>query len=40
MQGGKGSVSSLRFKNIQMENVGNYIIIDQYYCLSNERRKK
>ncbi|RDX81077.1 Polygalacturonase, partial [Mucuna pruriens] len=35
-QGGMGSVSSLRFENIQMENVGNCIIIDQYYCLSKE----
>ncbi|TKY45454.1 Polygalacturonase protein [Spatholobus suberectus] len=35
-QGGMGSVTSLRFENIQMENVGNCIIIDQYYCLSKE----
>ncbi|KAG5057873.1 hypothetical protein GLYMA_05G133400v4 [Glycine max] len=35
-QGGMGSVSSLRFENIQMENVGNCIIIDQYYCMSKE----
>ncbi|MED6217583.1 hypothetical protein PIB30_019172 [Stylosanthes scabra] len=35
-QGGMGSVSGLRFENIQMENVRNCIIIDQYYCLSKE----
>lgn len=35
-QGGTGSVSGLRFENIQMENVRNCIIIDQYYCLSKE----
>ncbi|ESW30872.1 hypothetical protein PHAVU_002G189400 [Phaseolus vulgaris] len=35
-QGGMGSVTGLRFDNIQMENVGNCIIIDQYYCLSKE----
>ncbi|KAL2341619.1 hypothetical protein Fmac_009559 [Flemingia macrophylla] len=35
-QGGTGSVTGLRFENIQMENVRNCIIIDQYYCLSKE----
>ncbi|XP_061360070.1 polygalacturonase At1g48100 isoform X2 [Gastrolobium bilobum] len=35
-QGGTGSVAGLRFENIQMVNVGNCIIIDQYYCLSKE----
>ncbi|XP_028786895.1 polygalacturonase At1g48100-like isoform X2 [Neltuma alba] len=35
-QGGTGSVSDLKFENIQMENVRNCIIIDQYYCLSKE----
>ncbi|XP_057748714.1 polygalacturonase At1g48100-like [Arachis stenosperma] len=35
-QGGMGSVTGLRFENIQMENVRNCIIIDQYYCLSKE----
>nr|KYP62543.1 Polygalacturonase At1g48100 family [Cajanus cajan] len=35
-QGGTGSVNGLRFENIQMENVQNCIIIDQYYCLSKE----
>ncbi|KAJ6718461.1 POLYGALACTURONASE PLANT-LIKE PROTEIN [Salix purpurea] len=33
-QGGTGSVSDINFENIQMENVRNCIIIDQYYCLS------
>ncbi|KAK7303639.1 hypothetical protein RJT34_14550 [Clitoria ternatea] len=35
-QGGTGSVTGLKFENIQMENVRNCIIIDQYYCLSKE----
>ncbi|WJX52775.1 galacturonan 1,4-alpha-galacturonidase [Trifolium repens] len=35
-QGGMGSVSNLKFENIQMENVGNCILIDQYYCLTKE----
>ncbi|OMO58556.1 Glycoside hydrolase, family 28 [Corchorus olitorius] len=33
-QGGTGSVSGISFENIQMENVRNCIIVDQYYCLS------
>ncbi|XP_058076992.1 polygalacturonase At1g48100 [Magnolia sinica] len=33
-QGGTGSVSSITFDNILMENVRNCIIIDQYYCLT------
>ncbi|XP_057959043.1 polygalacturonase At1g48100 [Malania oleifera] len=33
-QGGSGSVSAVSFENIQMENVTNCIIIDQYYCLA------
>ncbi|XP_057757621.1 polygalacturonase At1g48100-like [Arachis stenosperma] len=33
-QGGTGSVTGLRFEKIEMENVRNCIIIDQYYCLS------
>jgi len=33
-QGGTGCVSDINFENIQMENVRNCIIIDQYYCLS------
>ncbi|GAV86016.1 Glyco_hydro_28 domain-containing protein [Cephalotus follicularis] len=33
-QGGTGSVSGISFDNIQMENVLNCIIIDQYYCMS------
>ncbi|KAI4335044.1 hypothetical protein L6164_013727 [Bauhinia variegata] len=35
-QGGTGSVSGLRFENIQMDNVRNCIMIDQYYCMSKE----
>ncbi|CAL0329814.1 unnamed protein product [Lupinus luteus] len=35
-QGGMGSVTGLKFENINMENVRNCIIIDQYYCLSKE----
>ncbi|KAE8725387.1 Polygalacturonase [Hibiscus syriacus] len=35
-QGGTGSVSGISFENIQMENVLNCIIVDQYYCLSKE----
>ncbi|XP_021642925.2 polygalacturonase At1g48100 [Hevea brasiliensis] len=35
-QGGTGSVSGISFQNIQMENVRNCMIIDQYYCLSKE----
>ncbi|XP_065863892.1 polygalacturonase At1g48100 [Euphorbia lathyris] len=33
-QGGTGSVSGISFENIQMENVRNCMIIDQYYCMS------
>ena len=32
-QGSMGSVSGISFENIQMENVRNCIIVDQYYCL-------
>ncbi|KAL3812235.1 hypothetical protein ACJIZ3_013503 [Penstemon smallii] len=39
-QGGTGSVSSLTFENIQMENVRNCVIIDQYYCLTKARRNE
>lgn len=35
-QGGSGSVSDILFENIQMENVRNCIIVDQYYCLSKD----
>ncbi|KAK8555790.1 hypothetical protein V6N13_069871 [Hibiscus sabdariffa] len=35
-QGGTGSVSGISFENIQMENVRNCIIVDQYYCMSKE----
>ncbi|KAK7345054.1 hypothetical protein VNO77_15437 [Canavalia gladiata] len=31
-QGGSGSASNIQFKNIQMDNVTNPIIIDQNYC--------
>lgn len=31
-QGGAGSVTGISFENIQMENVRNCVIIDQYYC--------
>ncbi|KAF8387614.1 hypothetical protein HHK36_026267 [Tetracentron sinense] len=33
-QGGMGSVTGITFENIQMDNVRNCIIIDQYYCFS------
>ncbi|EEF43154.1 polygalacturonase At1g48100 [Ricinus communis] len=33
-QGGTGCVSGISFQNIQMENVRNCMIIDQYYCMS------
>ncbi|KAF5752106.1 Pectin lyase-like superfamily protein isoform 1 [Tripterygium wilfordii] len=33
-QGGSGCVSGISFENIQMENVRNCMIIDQYYCMS------
>ncbi|XP_044484926.1 polygalacturonase At1g48100-like isoform X2 [Mangifera indica] len=39
-QGGSGCVSGISFENIQMENVLNCIIIDQYYCLSKECRNQ
>lgn len=32
MQGGSGSASNIRFQNIEMHNVTNPILIDQYYC--------
>ncbi|XP_023547908.1 polygalacturonase At1g48100-like isoform X2 [Cucurbita pepo subsp. pepo] len=35
-QGGSGSVSDISFENIQMENVRNCIIVDQYYCLTKD----
>ncbi|TQE02760.1 hypothetical protein C1H46_011589 [Malus baccata] len=33
-QGGTGCVSGILFENIQMENVLNCLLVDQYYCLS------
>ncbi|KAL6343853.1 hypothetical protein AAG906_027624 [Vitis piasezkii] len=39
-QGGTGSVSGISFENIQMENVRNCMIIDQYYCLSKACRNQ
>lgn len=35
-QGGAGSVTGISFENIQMNNVRNVVIIDQYYCSSKE----
>ncbi|KAM6570411.1 hypothetical protein CsatB_018396 [Cannabis sativa] len=32
VQGGSGSASNIRFKNIQMNNVENPIVIEQNYC--------
>ncbi|GFZ09111.1 pectin lyase-like superfamily protein [Actinidia rufa] len=39
-QGGTGCVSGITFDTIQMENVRNCIIIDQYYCLSKACRNE
>ncbi|KAH6808570.1 Pectin lyase-like superfamily protein [Perilla frutescens var. frutescens] len=39
-QGGTGSVSGISFENIQMENVRNCVIIDQYYCLTKACRNE
>ncbi|XP_022930280.1 polygalacturonase At1g48100-like [Cucurbita moschata] len=39
-QGGSGTVSDILFENIQMENVRNCIIVDQYYCLSKDCRNQ
>ncbi|EPS62496.1 hypothetical protein M569_12294, partial [Genlisea aurea] len=39
-QGGTGSVSGITFENIQMENVRNSVIIDQYYCLTKACRNE
>ncbi|CAI9267684.1 unnamed protein product [Lactuca saligna] len=35
-QGGAGSVTGIAFENIQMENVRNCAIIDQYYCTNKK----
>jgi len=32
LQVGKGIAKGITFENIQMNNLGNTIIIDQYYC--------
>ncbi|KAL2345517.1 hypothetical protein Fmac_006802 [Flemingia macrophylla] len=39
-QGGSGSVSGVTFSNIHMVSVRNPIIIDQFYCLTNECTNK
>ncbi|XP_021808741.1 polygalacturonase At1g48100 [Prunus avium] len=39
-QGGAGSVSAILFENIQMENVMNCLLVDQYYCLSKACRNE
>ncbi|KAL0457541.1 UNVERIFIED_CONTAM: Polygalacturonase [Sesamum latifolium] len=39
-QGGTGSVTGISFENIQMENVRNCVIIDQYYCLTKACRNE
>ncbi|KAF5956249.1 hypothetical protein HYC85_003474 [Camellia sinensis] len=39
-QGGTGSVSGISFENIQMDNVRNSIIIDQYYCFTKGCRNQ
>ncbi|XAR49240.1 Polygalacturonase [Bertholletia excelsa] len=39
-QGGSGSVSHVRFENIQMDTVRNPIMIDQYYCPSKGCRNQ
>lgn len=32
VQGGSGSVSNIKFQNVEMYDVSNPIIIDQNYC--------
>ncbi|KAF7150104.1 hypothetical protein RHSIM_Rhsim02G0001000 [Rhododendron simsii] len=39
-QGGAGSVSGITFDTIEMDNVRNCIIIDQYYCLTKACRNE
>ncbi|KAL5700366.1 hypothetical protein ACHQM5_025818 [Ranunculus cassubicifolius] len=39
-QGGMGSVRDLTFENIQMQNVRNCIILDQYYCMTKGCRNQ
>ncbi|XP_052171798.1 polygalacturonase-like [Diospyros lotus] len=39
-QGGSGSVSNIKFLNVQMNNVDNPIIIDQSYCDQNKPCKE
>ncbi|PKA51536.1 Polygalacturonase [Apostasia shenzhenica] len=39
-QGGSGTVSGVTFDSVYMENVRNCIIIDQFYCLSQDCRNQ
>ncbi|KAI8567747.1 hypothetical protein RHMOL_Rhmol02G0145600 [Rhododendron molle] len=39
-QGGAGSVSGITFDTIEMDNIRNCIIIDQFYCLTKACRKE
>ncbi|XP_010921358.2 polygalacturonase At1g48100 [Elaeis guineensis] len=39
-QGGMGTVSSISFDTVYLENVRNCIIIDQYYCLDKKCRNQ
>ncbi|KAI3974817.1 hypothetical protein MKX01_004875 [Papaver californicum] len=39
-QGGSGSVSGVTFQDVEMDNVRNCIIVDQYYCLAEECQNK
>lgn len=39
-QGGTGCVSDISFEDIEMDNVRNCVIIDQYYCLSKACRNQ
>ncbi|KAJ9181100.1 hypothetical protein P3X46_009266 [Hevea brasiliensis] len=39
-QGGSGIASNIKFQNIEMQNVSNPIIIDQYYCDNHKSCKE